>query len=334
MRYIKLVGVCLVVTLGVCVVVASASAAEDIYKIEGSKLEAGETVGITASAKTEFTLQAKGALEIEAVIKCKGLKLDEGQFPEVIGGTPGTSAKEVIDFEECSATVGGSKCSSAEIENAEMNNELVTIRAPSGLSGKLATVFIPASGTTLMRLKLNKCGIFGSESATVEGTTAAATSPEGVFEPEGEWAWNEKEQITEIEKHNGTKEKVGLTSDKKQAVIQGAARVALPPAEYKLTSSPTEGVVLNKGEEVTVKIENISGKKRAPLAIVTKEVPGGEFKVEPAEVNACSRMVYEPIEPGKKCEIKVKYIGNNAAEWLIKVFGANGRFIPFNVSGV
>jgi hypothetical protein len=69
MRYIKLIGVCLMAVFGMSVMAASASAAEDIYKIEGERLEAGETRAISASAKTEFTLKSKGALEIEAVTK-------------------------------------------------------------------------------------------------------------------------------------------------------------------------------------------------------------------------------------------------------------------------
>jgi hypothetical protein len=229
MRYIKLVSVCLTAIFGVCLVATGATAA-GVYKIDGIELEAGETLVIEASAKTEFIFKAKGALEIEAVVKCKKLKLKESEEPEVIGGGPGTSAKEVIEFEECSATLGGAKCEKVTVEGASLNNELVTIVLPSGKKGGLATLFTPASGKVFIKSKLTKCGIFGTQAATVEGTTAAATSPEGVFEPEGEWAWSETEEITEIEKANGTKEKVGVTSNGKKFTLQGAAQVKLLPS--------------------------------------------------------------------------------------------------------
>jgi hypothetical protein len=234
---IKLLGLCLVALFAVCsIAAAEASAAEDIYKVGGEKIEAGETIEIEASAKTEFTLTAEETIletKIKAIIKCKKLKLNAGEHPEIIGGVPGTSAKEKIEFEECSATLGGVKCEKVTVESALANNELVKIISPSSKAGDLATLFTPASGKVFMTAKLTKCGIFGSHEAKVEGTTVARTVPEGVFEPEGTWIWNEKEEITEIEKSNGTKEKVGLKSSSNPTLINGEANVRLAPPKFR-----------------------------------------------------------------------------------------------------
>lgn len=230
MKHIRIIGLALVAVfaLGAVAATSALAAPEHIYKIEGNKLEAGETREIKASAKTEFTLKGKGVLEVEAVTKCKKLKLKASEHPDIIGGTPGTSAHEVIEFEECSGTVGGSKCASVEVENAATNNELVTIRAPSELNGKLATLFTPASGKLFSKIKLNKCGfIFGSQKAEVEGTSAALVSPEATEAVAGTLAWHESMEITEVEKQGGAKVAVGLKSNGKLATLNGESSVEL-----------------------------------------------------------------------------------------------------------
>ncbi|MGA2163966.1 MAG: hypothetical protein ABSH36_05805 [Solirubrobacteraceae bacterium] len=225
----RIIGLALVALFAMSAIAAATATAapKHIYMVEGKELKAGETKEITAKDSEEFTLKGKGALEIEAVTKCKKLKLKASEHPEIIGGTPGTSAKEVIEFEECSGTVGGSKCSSVEIENAATNNELVTVVKPESLKGKLATLFTPTKPPVFSKEKLNKCGIFGSQSATVEGTSAALVEPEATEALEGMLVWSEKSEITEIEKQNGTKATVGLTSGKKKATLNGIALVAL-----------------------------------------------------------------------------------------------------------
>lgn len=232
MRHISFLGLCLTVALAICGVIAvEASAAEDVYKQEKANLIEGETREITAKAATELTL--KGEQEKEKVkweAKCKSLKLNAAEHPTILGGTPGTSEKEKLEYGECSGTVGGEKCSGVEIEDGTWKNELVTITAPAGLKGKLATLFTPTSGTVLVKIKFKSCGVHGNSTAEVEGSTAAATSPEGVFEPNGKWAWSEKEQVTEVETHSGTKKAVGLKSGKLTATLSGEVEVkaALP----------------------------------------------------------------------------------------------------------
>lgn len=227
-RYVKIFGLALVVMFAIGALGSTtAVAAEHIYKVEGKELKAGEEKEITAKASEEFTLRGKGALEIETVTKCKKLKLRASLKPVIIGGNPGTSKNEIIELEECVDTIGGTKCSSVEIEEATTNDELVTVRAPSELNGKLATLFTPASGKVLAKIKLNKCGIFGSQSVTVEGTTAALVEPEATEALEVMLVWNEKMEITEVEKQNGTKEKVGLISNGKKVTLNGSALVSL-----------------------------------------------------------------------------------------------------------
>ncbi len=228
MKHIRIIGLTLVAAFAMSAVAAtSALALSHTYSVEKKELLANETREIRSSAATEFTLKGKGALNVEAVTKCKKLKLNAGLHPVIVGGVPGTSKNESIEFEECSATVGGVKCTGAvEIESPATNNELVTIVKPAELAGKLATLFVPASGKVFSKIKLNKCGILGNQTATVEGTTAAfvPSEAESVL---GMLAWNEKEEITEIEKQGGAKATVGLTSDSKLATLNGEATVEL-----------------------------------------------------------------------------------------------------------
>jgi hypothetical protein len=258
MRYVKSIGLCLTIASVVCAIATTeASAVEDVYKVNGNKLETNETREIVAGASEEFAFRGKGLLEVEEVVKCKKLKLDEGEYPEVIGGVPGTSAKEKIELEECSATVGGTKCSGVEIENTAMNNELVTVVAPSGLKGKLATLFTPASGKVLFKIRFKSCGLLGSPTAEVEGTTAAETSPEGVFEPEGTWAWSEKEEITEVETSKGKKIAVGLVAGGKNQAMQGRVVLLVPIIPTNGTNGNFGKVKVNTTKKKTFTFENI-----------------------------------------------------------------------------
>jgi hypothetical protein len=231
MRYFKFT-VYFATALAICMVIAvSASAAEDVYKQEGANLIEGETREITSSAKTEFMIKGKGVLNVELVTTCKKLKLNASEHPIILGGAPGTSEKEKIEFEECTATVGGSKCSGVEIESAALKNELVTVVSPSKEKGELATLFTPASGEVLSKIKFKSCGLLGSPKAEITGSTAAVTGPEGVFEPEGTWTWSSGEgEITEVEKSNGERKKVELDNEKtKKSTIAGGAAVKADP---------------------------------------------------------------------------------------------------------
>lgn len=231
MTRIKLVGLCLVAVFAFgAVAVAQASAAEYIYKVEGKKLEAGETKEIVSRAKTEFTLTGEETIlgsKVKAVTKCKKLKLNAAEKPVIEGGTPGKSSKEKIEFEECTATIAGSKCEKVVIESASTNNEIVTVVLPSSKAGKLAILFTPASGEVFTTTKLTKCGIFGSHEAKVTGSVAALVSPEATEQVAGTLIYNEKEEITKVKKSNGKEQEVGLKFAGNPAKINGEAEVEL-----------------------------------------------------------------------------------------------------------
>jgi hypothetical protein len=204
------------------------------YNVEGAKLEAGQTKEITSKAKTEFTLKGEQEIlgvKVKSVTNCKKLKLNAADKPVLVGGEPGKSEKEDIEFEECSATLGGSKCSSVTIESALANNELVTVVSPAGKRGKLASLFTPASGKVFTKIKFTKCGLFGSQSAEVEGSSTALVGSEKTEAVTGTLVYSETEEITEIEKLNGTKEKTGLKFGGFAATINGEAEVELVSKE-------------------------------------------------------------------------------------------------------
>jgi hypothetical protein len=229
MKHIRVIGLVLVALFAMATAATSAMAApKHVYKVAGKELAAGEEKEIRSSMKSaSFVLKGKGALEIESVTTCKKLKLNAALKPVIVGGTPGTSKNEAIEFEECSATVGGAKCEKVAISSATTNNELVTIVLPAAKAGKLATLFTPATPPVFSTIKLTKCGIFGTQEAKVEGSTAAWINPEAVEEVKGMLIWNEKEEITEVENQKGEKIKVGLTATKKKATLNGEAFVEL-----------------------------------------------------------------------------------------------------------
>jgi hypothetical protein len=205
MRDIKLLNLCLIVVLAICAIAATqASAAEYTYKVEGKTLEKGEAKEITAKAKTEFTFKSKGALEIEAIIKCGGLKLEPAEKSKIIGGTPGESGIK-IEYERCTATVGGTRCEKVTFTYVPLEDQIVT--AASNLIGRIVDLLKPKTGKVIMTSNLTKCGIFGNQEVIIEGTTAALVIPEKSEQVANTLAWSAAEEITEIEKSNGTREK-------------------------------------------------------------------------------------------------------------------------------
>lgn len=228
MRHLKLLIVCMTAAMALAAIgAAAASAAEDIYKISGATLLEGETRALTAQAKSTLVILKVEHEKIATETKCKKLKLSSSEQPKILGGKPGTSEKEKLEFEECSATVGGTPCTGVAVEDALVKNELVTVLAPTGLKGKLGTLFTPTSGTSLMKIKFSSCGAFGSPTAEMVGSATAVTSPEGVFEPTGTWTWNEKEEVTEVETAGGSKK---IDTIQSKGLIGGEVEVkaALP----------------------------------------------------------------------------------------------------------
>jgi hypothetical protein len=233
MKRLRITGLVLVAVFAMSAV-AQASGAEYIYQVAGSKLEAGKTVGLVSRAKTEFVLKGEETIlgiTVKSETKCKKLKLNEAEKPVIVGGKPGKSEKEKIEFEECKATLGGSSCKSVTIENAATNNEIVTVVAPASKAGDLSILFTPASGKVFTTVKFKSCGALGSQEAKVEGMSAALVSPEKKEEVVGLLVYNEKEEITKIKKSTGTEEEVGLKFGGKKATINGEAEVELTTKE-------------------------------------------------------------------------------------------------------
>ena len=157
--------------------------------------------------------------------------MNAAEKPVIIGGKPGTSAKEKIEFTGCTATLGGAKCEKVEVENVVTNNEIVTVVLPETLKGHLATLFTP-SGEVFSKVKFVKCGLFGSQKAEVKGKSAGLDEPK---EPEEVKNWLVyavgAAEITEVEKSNKEKVKVELTNESKKATIEGEAWVELVSGE-------------------------------------------------------------------------------------------------------
>jgi hypothetical protein len=230
MKGMKILGLTLmaVFMFGAFTATAALAAQEDIYKVEGTKLASGESQEIKAKIAEEFTLKGKKSI-FESVTKCTVLELEKGAVIE--GGQPGKSSKEVIKFPsaDCTAEVKGiAKCSSVSITNAETKNELVEIVKPTALAGKLASLFTPASGTKFSTVELKSCGLAGTQTAEVTGTSAARVEPEMMEALEGNLTWNEKEEITEVKKFGASSgTAVGLKSNGNLATLNGKAAVSL-----------------------------------------------------------------------------------------------------------
>lgn len=236
MRYIKLICLTLI-AVGVLATATEGVASavpQYIYKVNGKKLEAGEEreISVKLKAGTKFTIKAKGALGVEAVIKCDAFKLAPAN-PMILGGIPAKSKNEFFAFEECSATVGGEACTVVVAKATELKDELVSILKPAGKAGKLANWFVPVNAEKIFAIfELGDCGIFGNSVATGTGTTAALITPEAAEGVALTWVWKTgAEEITEIERKNGEKLTVGLTTNGKKATLEGEVEVELVTGE-------------------------------------------------------------------------------------------------------
>jgi hypothetical protein len=200
------------------------------YCILGVPLGAGETRLILAKVHpgSEFVLKGE-AFAIKSVTKCKKLKLSTaGQDPVIVGGMPGTGSGQLVVFEECSATLGGTACTSVKVENTPTLTEQVMVLKPASRKGALATLFRPTNGTNFTTIKLTSCGGLGSQEAAVTGTTAAYDVPVLTEGLTGLLEYKEgAEEITEVEKSGGAKEPVGLKFGGKAATLNGIADVWL-----------------------------------------------------------------------------------------------------------
>jgi hypothetical protein len=230
MTRLRIAGLALIAALALSAVAATgASAAEYIYKVNGAKLEATITKGISAKAKTPFVLKGE-IIGLKSITTCNKLKLAATEpAPVIIGGTPGTSEERIV-FEECSGSLGGSGCKSVTVENTPALNEVVTVVLPAAKVGKLATLFTPKAGTLFTTIKLKECGIFGSTEGKVEGTSASLNSEGESVVQNATWVAG-AEEITKVKKASGAEVTVGLKFGGNPATLEGVSEVELTSKE-------------------------------------------------------------------------------------------------------
>ncbi len=197
------------------------------YGVEGQKLASGEDKETAFSAQKEFIVH--GEIDATDVLaSCKALSGASSPRAVIAGGTPGTS-EEKLELEDCEATANGEPCSAATVSTTTYKSELVTVLKPVAKAGKEATKFgaafvAPQLGT----VKLSACGALGTVEANLEGQIAAEDVPEYTEQPVGALVFESApEQIEEVEKSNGTKEKVAMTLAKRPATLEGEAAISL-----------------------------------------------------------------------------------------------------------
>jgi hypothetical protein len=197
------------------------------YRVEGEKLAAGEHKEVAFSAAKELAVHGEiGAANV--VVACKALSGSSSPRAVITGGTPGTS-EEKLELEDCEATANGETCSAATVSSTTFKNELVTVLKPAAKAGKEATEFEAAFvAPQLGTVKLADCGALGTIEGNLEGQIAGADVPQYAEQAIGAVAFESgPEQIEEVEKTNGKKEKVGVTLAKRPATLEGEAAISL-----------------------------------------------------------------------------------------------------------
>lgn len=208
-------------------VVASTAGAEYIYRVNKAPLEIGKTQEVRAKAKTVQVMRGElfgGKFQIT----CNKLKLVAAEKPIIKGGVPGRSEKEKFAFEECETTICDKKVT---VEAGSLENEIVTVVQPATKAGKLAVEYKGAGGSNLFaKIKLTCIGILVT--FEIQGTAGWLDSPEKVEQRIGTMIGKAgAEEITEVEKSTGTKEKIGLKCEGKPVTFEGESEIELVSEE-------------------------------------------------------------------------------------------------------
>lgn len=203
----------------------SALGAEYVYRVSKAVLGVGQTQKVTLKAKTNQTLSST-ILGIKFEVVCKKVKLNAAEEPVIKGGAPGTLAKDKFEFAECEATLGAERCKEATVEGSNLVGEIVTVVRPEAKAGELATK-LSSAGTegSFVTVKVAGCGSF---SAKFTGSAAVLDIPEKAEQPVGTLAAKSGgEEITAVQKSNGTQEAVGLKCLGVKATFAGESELAL-----------------------------------------------------------------------------------------------------------
>jgi hypothetical protein len=197
---------------------SGASAQEFIYKVAGSKLEAGKTKEVKGSGTT-FTL--KGEVPPTKVeVQC-AMKLAAGS--KIKGGKPGTS-EDTIELTGCSVLTP-SGCTSVTVNPVKAKGEIVVLK-PSGKLGLLFTPLIAGEPLTVVKFT----GCLGEAAPEVTGSLAAQESPEGEEKEKGKLIF----PTTAVKKVETTEKKekaVGLEFAGAAGTLSGESSVELVSKE-------------------------------------------------------------------------------------------------------
>jgi hypothetical protein len=138
MTRIKLVGLALMAVFAFSAVAATAASAVEgpFYKVGGSRLLAGETRLLSASAKENFSLTGAGV-----TITCTGLNLPVVNEMQIIGSTGANAGKslEALNFTGCTTTTNGTKC---DVENESVQTNLVSNLLGYSTATKTGPIFV------------------------------------------------------------------------------------------------------------------------------------------------------------------------------------------------
>lgn len=223
-KHVAILGLVAIPCVFGSIAAGSALGAEYIYKVNGTKLGVGQSEEETLKAKTNQTMSSE-VLGIKFEVVCKKVKLDAAEEPAIKGGIPGTSARNKFEFSECQASIGTQKCEGVTVEGGRLAGEIVTVVLPAAKAGELATKLSPSgTGASFAKIKTSGCGL----EVTFQGTLALLDKPEKTEQSIGTLiAKTGSEEITEIQKSTGGKEKVGLTCSGVRATFGGENELAL-----------------------------------------------------------------------------------------------------------
>jgi len=209
MTRIKLMGLALVAIFAFSAIAATAASAVEgpFLKVEGSRLGAGETRLLLASAKENFILTAAAG----PVITCKTTSLPIGSEMQIIGsaGKNGGTSLEAIAFGGCTQEKNGEACT---VENEKIQTNLVVNLlgyASETRGGPILVLFAPDTGKVFVTVKFSGTCTFPTTS--VEGTVIGLARVGGVnvqpgagtekthgevtFDNVGSTIWLEKEGV-------------------------------------------------------------------------------------------------------------------------------------------
>lgn len=159
MNRMRTIGMALVAVLALSAAAAVVATAVEgpFWKVEGSRLLAGETRLLLPSATANFIFSSN----IGILITCAGLRLPVANEMQIIGssGANGGRSLERLEFTGCTVTGNGTGC---DVESGLfVTNLLVTLLGYSTAtrSGLVLVLFAPDSGTEITTLRFTGLGV-------------------------------------------------------------------------------------------------------------------------------------------------------------------------------